>query len=55
MEVIYQIYLPGRIFPWAILIALPRLIFNHSSKETRTARQIYVTLLQQGHWGILYL
>lgn len=46
---------PSRIFPWAIFIALPRLVFNHSSKETRTAKQSYVILLQQRHWGILYL
>ena len=46
---------PGRIFPWAIFIALPGLAFNHSSKGTGTARRSYVILLQKRHWGILYL
>lgn len=46
---------PGRIFPWAIFITLPGLVFNCSSKRTRTARQSYVILLQKRHCGILYL
>lgn len=46
---------PGRIFPRAIFITLPGLVFNHSSERTRTARQSYVILLQKRHWGILYL
>lgn len=45
----------GRIFHWAIFIPLPCLVFNHSSKRTRTAKQSYVILLQKQHWGILYL